>query len=88
MTAPRELRMSDIRKMMDDCAPGYDIRFLRKPQGARGALLLLRPGDSLRQDGSVGAWIEEDGTWRARYACCPFARACSGRAPAVPRLMR
>ena len=26
MTAPRELRMSDIRKMLDDCAPGYDIR--------------------------------------------------------------
>ena len=29
MTAPRELRMSDIRKMMDDCAPGYDIRLAR-----------------------------------------------------------
>ena len=29
MTAPRELRMSDIRKMMDECAPGYDIRLAR-----------------------------------------------------------
>jgi hypothetical protein len=29
MTAPRELRLSDIRKMMDECAPGYDIRLAR-----------------------------------------------------------
>ena len=65
--------------------PG-SILFPPKASRSPGALLLLRPGDSLRQDGSVGAWIVEDGYVARPVRVLPLRprllRSRAGRPPA------